>query len=663
MNSFEYKNSIWKWFWIASFIIQFLLFRTYCYREIISYIPENMDQVGYIGITYNIYDMFLQGKVLQCLDFAINNGVNSGMMLIGAINLFVFGFTRFSLLLPNFIAFFLCEITISGVCVRITKSRYAALIFQGLFLMTEAIFAAVGGIFDYRWDFLAFCVYTIWLAYLLEYLYTNERCPFFCSAATGGILLFIRLNTVLYLGSILFIVIIAKLLLCLKGERKSCLIDWLKYSGVLLLTGGWYLLINFRNFFNYYFSALFTSSSREAWQIHMNMKDNLLFYPKLLWTALVGKRQMTTIIILCVVAITLLSLSKKSTIKNKKFVLFTLLLAWIVPYGILTAMDNKNSAAAMILISSLLLCPIFLLGDVGDIGRKVFPVIAFAIVLMGQGGFLLNMMSSYPYHTKEDAQGYVMANDIVAEYMKVNDMDSAEIIFDRLHGNFFPNTIEVYSRETKERSVSITYAINSMKKDYLMSQFDDDEIVRGLEKADFLVINKYEYTVASNFNTDLILEKNRELLKIFAEENMYLVGEVSCGGNELKIYAKPILTVETEWYDWLGQNNTDIDIRNVQEEMTFLVLEGEYGYSLADHTVYTVNQNGRSIPAELTTNEAQTKYRIKIDISNCDMQHDKIHLTFGSCFVPQELFESEDNRKLTVCYPSEVYLEKGGNDN
>lgn len=120
-----------------------------------------------MGITYNIYDLFLKGEVLQSFQCTFSNGVNSGMMLIGALNLFLFGFSRFSLLLPNFLRFFLCEIIGAKSIMRITGRSYCALIYYGLLLMTQAVFVAVGRIFDYRWDFLAFCVYSIWLIYLL----------------------------------------------------------------------------------------------------------------------------------------------------------------------------------------------------------------------------------------------------------------------------------------------------------------------------------------------------------------------------------------------------------------------------------------------------------------------------------------------------------------
>lgn len=533
------KDMVWKWFWIINFIIQFLLFRSYCYREIISYIPENMDQVGYIGITYHIYDMFLEGQFINGFIYAINNGVNSGMILVGAINLSIFGFSRFSLLLPNFIAFFLCQFIVSKTLLRITDSRYVAFIYYGLILMVKASFVAVGGMFDYRWDFIAFCVYTIWISYSLEFLYRDEERAFYCSAITGGILLYIRLNTILYLGSILLIVFFFKLLCTPPIKKKTCLLDWCKYGGILLLSGGWYLLINFRNFFNYYFSALFTSSSREAWQLHMDFKSNILFYPRLLYTALIGKRTCITIMILCIIAVASLCLCKKRFFKNKRLMFFTLLLAWLVPYVILTIMDNKNSAAAMILISGLILCPVLLLGEMNK-HIKLFLPLTCTIVLMGMTTFSLQMMSSYPHHLKEDAEGYLAANKVIAEYMKTNEMDSAEIIFDRLHTNFFPNTIEVYSREALERNISMTYAIACMKIDYLMSVPSTEEIENGLENTDFLVINELPYASTSNFSTDQVLERNNELLKKYAIANMDLIGDASFEGCELKIYARRI---------------------------------------------------------------------------------------------------------------------------
>lgn len=539
MDNIARKDMIWKWFWIINFVIQLLLFRSYCFREIIPYIPENMDQVGYIGVSYHIYDMFLEGEFIKSFIYAMNNGGNSGMMLVGAINLFIFGFSRFSLLLPNFIAFFLCQFIVSKILLRITNSSYVAFIYYGIFLMVKASFAAVGGMFDYRWDFLAFCVYTIWIGYLLEFLCRNEKRAFYCSAIAGGVLLYIRLNTILYLGSILLIVFFIKLLSAPPIGKKPYLLSWCKYSGILLVSGGWYLLINFKNFFNYYFSALFTSSSKEAWQIHMDLNSNIFFYPDILETALIGKQACIIIAILCIIAITSICFCKKMILKDKKQMFFTLLLAWLVPYAILTIMENKNSAASMVLITGLMLCPVLLLGEM-DKKIKIFLPLALTISFLGMATFSLRMMSSYPHHLKEDAEGYLAANDVIAKYMKTHEMESAEIIFDRLHTNFFRNTIEIYSREAMGRDIDIDYAIPSMKTDYIMSTFDVEEIEYGLKNTDFLVINAQQCADTSNFSADQILERNSELLKNYATFHMDLIGESSFGSNQLEIYARRI---------------------------------------------------------------------------------------------------------------------------
>ena len=474
IKSGELKEKIWKYFWVGNFFLQFCLFYSYCDREIVEYIPVNIDQVGYMEVSYKIYDLFLRGDIAQSFGYALENGVNSGMMLIGAINLFIFGFSRISLLLPNFLGLFLCEIAAARSLSRIYNSKSIGLIFCGLLLMTQAIFASVGGMFDYRWDFLAFCLYTIWLIYLVEYLYSGKKHPFFGSAIAGGILLYIRLNTVLYLGIILLIIAVFKIIRLKEDNRKECFIMWCKYLGILVLAGGWYLLLCFDNFFNYYFSALFTNSAREAWKIHMGVKDNLLFYPQVLWTALMGKKLILLICILSVVAIIVLLLGKSNILKKRKWPFFALLISWIVPYTILTIMDNKNSAASMILIGPLLFFPIFLLGEIcaeAKLRRRMMQTIVVVVVVLGVGDFALNIMSAYPYQTKEDARDYVYANELIAEYMDENDMDSAEIIFDRLLGSFFPQTVHVYSREEKERNISLSYAIPSMKEDYLMSTF------------------------------------------------------------------------------------------------------------------------------------------------------------------------------------------------
>lgn len=660
-----------KYLWCAAFLLQFLLFRSYCYREILTCIPEKMDQVGYANVSYKIYDMVLQEGLLQGFIFGLHNSVNSGMTLVGAANLFLFGFTRFSLLLPNFFACFLCQYIVASVLERTVKNRLAPFIFCGLFLMTKAVFAAVGGIFDYRWDYMTFCVYTVWLACLLEHIYTDSRGAFYRSAAAGGVLLFIRLNTIFYLAGTLFIIGMGKMAGksgTTPAEIKKCLKQYAGYAGVVFLTGGWYLAVNFPRFFNYYFSAIFTGSAKEAWKVHMSLADNILFYPRLLFTSLMGPLLLFVLLVLLIAAAVSLVLSGREEIRKRKPVLLTILLSWLVPYGILTVLDNKNSAAAMVLIGPLLLLPLFAMGK-SPWPDKTFPMAAagaaLAILAVGTGHYVSYMVREYPYHTREEAQEYVRANEIIARYMKEQDMDTAEIIFDRLHETFFPTTIEVYSREQLGRNITVSHAIPAMKNDYLMTAFDKDGIRTGLGHADFVVINREAYADSTNFISDAILSENKTLLADYAAGNMCLIGEVSWGGAMLEIYARPVFQIQlqTQYNDWLGPDNTDIAIWDA-DGMTALVLEGnlleeQYGVGYENQTVQAYDQQGRPLYAEFALSDSHTQYKITVGIESLDPQYDKIHLEFEDFFIPDKVMGNGDSRRLTVGYPAKIYMETG----
>lgn len=54
------QSILWRCFWIIMLVLQFLLFKSYCDREILTCIPEKMDQVGYINVSYRIYDLILK---------------------------------------------------------------------------------------------------------------------------------------------------------------------------------------------------------------------------------------------------------------------------------------------------------------------------------------------------------------------------------------------------------------------------------------------------------------------------------------------------------------------------------------------------------------------------------------------------------------------------
>ena len=654
------KQNVWRAFWVVSFLVQFALFRTYYLRELADYIPTNMDQVGYMLRTYTMYDLILEGKILECVKCALSVCVNSGMLMVGVINLFIVGETRFALLLPNFLGFFVMQIAGAFSIKRISNNRWLALAYCGLVWMTQAAFAEVGGMFDYRWDFLALCTYTVWIILLVEYFVTDNRKIFWYSAISCGVMLFVRLNLILYVVGTIFCVFIIQII-CKRKEWLNYICDWLKYIGVVIISGGWFLIINFKNFFSYYFSALFTSPTGEAWKEHMPLKENIVYYPQILYKALMGNNQINIIVIfVCVLLVVLICLRKKIKCSKNKIIAWSVLLfSWLVPYAILTKMENKNSAAAMILISPLILLPVLMAAAVPVKTRICQWIVGICSVVIGLTGvcdLLGNMTQNSPYYSKYELEDYTTANAVIVEHMDENRIESAEIIFDRLLGNFFAETVEVYSKEFKKNTIDISYAIPAMKSDYVMAQFDETELQVGLENANYIVVNEDGYQMDSSYTADQMLDKYRSEIVAYAKNSMILLDEVNVDGMKLSIYAKPFVTINTQWTDWLGVNNTEIVVTDVTNKNCELVLEGNYNYYY-DGLEVTAECDGKELSVVLETSEETNRYCLHINLANVvENETLKIKIRFNQSFVPSKEMGSADERELVICYPEKVYL-------
>lgn len=656
------KQIVWRAFWIVSFLVQFALFRTYYLREIANFIPTNMDQVGYILNVYSMYDLILEGKILECVKYSLAACVNSGVPIFGVINFFLLGDTRFALLLPNFLGFFAMQIIGAFSIKRISNNRWLPLAYCGLVWMTKATFAEVGSIFDYRWDFLAFCMYTIWVILLVEYFMTENQKIFIYSAIACGVMLFIRLNLILYVAGTVLCIFILQIIIKRK-EWLNYIREWLKYVGIVIASGGWFLIINFKNFFSYYFSALYTSPTREAWKTHMPWKENIVYYPQILYKALMGHKQLSFIAVFsCVLLVVIVCMRKQLKCKTNKILAWSaLVLTWLVPYAILTKMENKNSAAAMVLVSPILLLPVLMATTVpvkNRINECIIGICSLGIILSGGYDLLGSMTRTCPYYAEHELEDYTTANAVIAEHMHTNRIESAEIIFDRMLVNFFAKTVEVYSREVEKYAINISYAIPAMKNDYVMAQFDENELRVGLENADYIVINEEGYQTESSYISDQILESYKPEIIEYAKESMILLDEVNVDGMKLSIYAKPFVSINTQWNDWLGENNTEVTVTNAQDKKYELVLEGNYNYYY-EGLEAMAECAGEELPVTLELSEETNRYCMRTSLEEANVAENGeqvIRLAFNQSFVPSEVMGSADNRALVICYPDKIYL-------
>ena len=130
-----------------------------------------------------------------------------------------------------------------------------------------------------------------------------------------------------------------------------------------------------------------------------------------------------------------------------------------------------------------------------------------------------------------------------------------------------------------------------------------------------------------------------------------------CGWTVYRIIGdKRFITLQTDWTDWLGVDNTELVVES--KDYKYIVLEGAYEYDFDKFDIVCKSGN-KVIPSDFLIDKSLNKYKIVINIEGLDADELQIKLMCDNYFVPSDALISDDTRKLTLRYPEQIFLTNG----
>jgi hypothetical protein len=153
---------------LGVFSAEYLLFRSYVLGEVSPYYPPHHDQLGYLLITYELYEEILAsgpGALLKALFSA--HAAQGKLMPIQTSALFLlFGPSRLVALAPNLLYFIALQASVFYLMKKIAGRYAVSFVAVGLILMLNYPFYWywAGTIVDFRMDFQAFSLYGIFVS-------------------------------------------------------------------------------------------------------------------------------------------------------------------------------------------------------------------------------------------------------------------------------------------------------------------------------------------------------------------------------------------------------------------------------------------------------------------------------------------------------------------
>jgi hypothetical protein len=289
MSSFF--NGIDRYVLAALIAFQALVCYNFYSREIAWYPPANYDQAWYLVDAYRTKERVLTdgfGQLVRVIGGRHYTGL--ALPILGAVSGLCFGGGRLPVLLISFVGFSLLQVVAFLTGKAVWRSRTYGYMLLGLILCQITPWYWVGGLFDFRFDFIAYCFYGIWAcAVIRSQLFLHRRWAVACGLI-GAFLVLNRFLTLVYLFGVSagFAVLCAAFVLQWRGEselrqRMSRRLYNLALSvGILVIIVTPFLIRSWREIFDYYGGhVLGDMKNARAHQMGLDgLAEHLLFYPK-----------------------------------------------------------------------------------------------------------------------------------------------------------------------------------------------------------------------------------------------------------------------------------------------------------------------------------------------------------------------------------------------
>lgn len=148
------------------FALQAYLFVGYAQREVLWHLPEFYDQAVYLNSSYEIEGGLREGSLRVVRD-GLARQIDSALPLEGAGLALIFGGSRLPRLFVNLVLLCLTQLAVLQTVASLTGRILFGFAAVGLLLSQAFLFQPAGGLFDFRFDFAAACLYGIWVCSLL----------------------------------------------------------------------------------------------------------------------------------------------------------------------------------------------------------------------------------------------------------------------------------------------------------------------------------------------------------------------------------------------------------------------------------------------------------------------------------------------------------------
>lgn len=681
------------------FLAQFALFRQYAAREIVPAYPTNFDQAAYLYTNYSLYRDVLQQGPFSAINHYLHRSHPTGWMLPlqeTLLHLF-FGPGRLTALLLNFSYLILLQAVLFDTARWLTGRTALGWLAVGLLMSQLTAFLPAGGMFDCRIDFIVYCLYGIFVCFLVRS--DGLRDTRWLAAAGGCALLLFCFRFIVFSYFLGFFTTLFTVLLGLRliwpGRRRDILIVQramrrAAFFGVACaIVGGVVIALNWQAIHDYYVVGHLTGDEkhiRAAEAGITNLGGHLTFYFSALWRKHLGLWFTGAWLLAAILGFALWRLRSRESGESDRrgAVQFAIIgSSLFAPWFILTLDESKSALVANVFAAPVTLLLLVLLAAF-DRRRRILPgeadspsralqgrvwiSVAIVVLLLGAGNWVNRLGRAGTYH--DPAAGmqnvgklYDLLGDEAERFGLKNPKFTVDVVMDWVQ----PVTLNSSLFERSGRWLNFGCDLGPT-----IFAVTREQVFAAMNTSDFVLLTDFP-----KVGTYPFLESMRLLgpeMRAWCDGRMLRVRDFAIRGGQVSLY-KRVDAPQPEGLagGWISPAGIRLRLpREVLEWMrvsgkSSLTMEGNYNSWLPrmpSARAEVESMDGWPIHTECAANFTLTdgsRYRLTADLkkllgalsSTADV-FVNIHLD-GSFFVPREVGINQDDRRLIVTGPDAVY--------
>ena len=666
------------------FVLEWLLFQTYFIREISWGYPIGHDQTVYLSRYYSDCLELLNEGIFGYLIKPWVGGysdVPTGILLQyeAALSSLIFGASRLNALFVNFINYVFLQILFYVSIKRIANNDTAfSLLCLGLLLAVGTPFLIFGGIFDFRLDFLAFCLFGSFAASVVTSNAFENRRWALVSGALGGLVILSRFNTVIYMALIYLILLSATILICLykKYRSQSYQSEIIRTKNILLSASSIFIISCLPFVFSMkaiiaYYSVVNAKEGYSIWSIERGVTsvyDNIIYY------LTVSFSQMKTVILVTAsLSISFIIVFAKkvdcssrvfSRLKNN-FVF--LVISFCIPLLILFSVKSSNQCVISIInvpFLFLLIFPLLIVySGINDKAKSVCKVI-FIIIFILSVLLQVNSYSKRGFHAKNrsDTLQVIDLYEKMGDLCQLYDINAPKILIDSVRQYFTPGILDGLFFEQH----------HSLLKARMLLAFDiflEDKraALKQVDECDFALLTYKSFPHERNYPVTNTINSIRDELNRLVIKTMLHVDSRVIEGRTVDLFMKPQLKIRGLSGGWITSDGLIIEVlpKHIKPGAV-LLLGGSFNpnwlpYENLFVSAKVVKQGKTEKPLESKLAVEGSRYSIKVFLPEKNgllgqEEPLRIKLSFSVYFIPSQLGINDDNRKLVLFAPSENHI-------